>query len=348
MKTSDFEYSLPREFIAQDPVSPRDRCKLMVYDSGKDLILHRRFFEIGEFLNAGDVIVLNRSRVVPARIIFYLNGAAKEIFLLKKLSKCRYQAWVKPGRSFKDGAKLKIDRDLVCKTVDVLPDGSRILDFEYVGTEDLDKKLYKLGRAPLPPYINSSKSEFSDYQTVYAKEEGSRAAPTAGLHFTKRLLGQLGDSGVLIEEVLLHVGLGTFAPVVAENIHDHVMHFEEFEISRKTAEILNLAVKEKRRIVAVGTTSVRVLETSYDAKNGFLPKSGETNIFIYPGNYKWKVVDALITNFHLPKSTLIMLVASFLENKGIKNPVKKILSLYEVAKKNNYRFYSFGDAMLII
>lgn len=348
MKTSDFEYFLPREFIAQDPVFPRDHCKLMVYDSGNDLISHRRFFEIGEFLNSGDVIVLNRSKVVPARIIFDLNGAAKEIFMLKKLTKCCYQALVKPGRSFKPGAELRIDRDLLCRVSEVLTDGSRILDFEYVGVGNLDDKLYKLGRAPLPPYINASKSDFSDYQTVYAKEEGSKAAPTAGLHFTRQLLGQLSDSGVLIEEVLLHVGLGTFAPVVAENVSDHVMHFEEFEISRKTAEILNLAVEEKRRIVAVGTTSVRVLETSYDSKNGFSPKSGETNIFIYPGSYKWKVVNSLITNFHLPKSTLIMLVASFLENKGVKDPVEKILSLYEEAKKENYRFYSFGDAMLII
>lgn len=348
MKTSDFEYSLPREFIAQDPVFPRDHCKLMVYDSGSDRILHRRFFEVGEFFNAGDVIVLNRSKVVPARIILDMDGAAKEIFLLKKLTKCRYQVLVKPGRSFKDGAELKINHDLVCKVCEVLNDGSRILDFKYTGVGDLDKKLYGLGRVPLPPYINASKSEFSDYQTVYAKEEGSKAAPTAGLHFTRQLLGQLSDSGVLIEEVLLHVGLGTFAPVVAENIHDHVMHFEEFEISSKTAGVLNLAVKEKRRIVAVGTTSVRVLETSYNPKSGFLPGSGETNIFIYPGHYKWRVVDALITNFHLPKSTLIMLVASFLENKGIKNSAKKILSLYEEAKKNNYRFYSFGDAMLII
>lgn len=348
MKTSDFEYSLPQAFIAQDPVVPRDHCKLLIYDSRKDQVLHRRFFEIGEFLNSGDVLVLNRSKVIPARIIFYLNGVEKEIFLLKKLDDRSYEVLVKPGRSFKTEVKLKIDDELTCIVVGILPDGRRIFKFEYAGSGNLDKKLFKLGKMPLPPYIKTSKSDPSDYQTVYANEEGSRAAPTAGLHFTKELLERLRNSGVLIEEVLLHVGLGTFAPVTVENLSDHVMHFEEFEISRKTADILNMAVKEKRRIIAVGTTSVRVLETAYDFHKGFLPQSGETDIFIYPGNYKWKAVDALITNFHLPKSTLIMLVASFLENKCVNKPVEKILSLYEEAKKMNYRFYSFGDAMLII
>lgn len=350
MKTSDFDYYLPKSFIAQNPVSPRDSSKLLVYDSSKDRVYHRRFSDIGEYLNSGDALVLNRSKVIPARIIFEINGFKKEIFLLKKLSEDSYEVLVRPGRSFKHGSNVVIDKQLSAYVKKVFDDGRRILKFSMKNGVKcggmLDKKLFSLGRMPLPPYITDSNADFGRYQTVYAKEEGSKAAPTAGLHFTKKLLKFLNKKGIYTEEVILHVGLGTFAPVVAENIEDHVMHFEEFELSKNVAKRLNFAKKHGKKIIAVGTTSVRVLESCYH-KNGLESKIGETNIFIYPGKYKWKTVDALITNFHLPKSTLIMLVSSFLENKGIKNSVKKLLSLYEIAKKENYRFYSFGDAMFI-
>ncbi|MEK7085626.1 MAG: tRNA preQ1(34) S-adenosylmethionine ribosyltransferase-isomerase QueA [Patescibacteria group bacterium] len=359
MRTSDFDYHLPKSFIAQNPVSPRDSSKLLVYDSSSDRIYHRKFSDIGEFLKAGDVLVLNRSKVIPARIIFEINGFNKEIFLLKKLSKDSYEVLVRPGRSFKQGAKFFIDKQLSAEVKSVFDDGRRILKFSLKNHGHacghargglggmLDKKLFSLGRMPLPPYITDSSADFDRYQTVYAKEEGSKAAPTAGLHFTKRLLKSLKKEGIGIEEVILHVGLGTFAPVVTENVENHTMHFEEFELSKSVANHLNSANKHGGRIIAVGTTSVRVLESCCHPSVGLKPKIGETNIFIYPGKYKWKIVDALITNFHLPKSTLIMLASSFLENKGIKNPVKKLLSLYETAKKEKYRFYSFGDAMFI-
>ncbi len=350
MKTSDFDYYLPKSFIAQNPVSPRDSSKLLIYDSSRDRVYHRKFSDIGEFLKAGDALVLNRSKVIPARIIFEINGFEKEIFLLNKLSSDSYEVLVRPGRSFKQGMKFFIDQQLSAEVKRVFDDGRRILKFSMNNSPAcggvLDKKLFSLGRMPLPPYITDSNADFDRYQTVYAKEEGSKAAPTAGLHFTKKLLKSLKKEKIEIEEVILHVGLGTFAPVVTENVENHTMHFEEFELSENVAKHLNSAKKYGNRIIAVGTTSVRVLENCCH-KNGLEPKIGETNIFIYPGKYKWKIVDALITNFHLPKSTLIMLVSSFLENKGVKNPVKKLLSLYELAKKENYRFYSFGDAMFI-
>lgn len=348
MKTSDFDYHLPVEFIAQNPAFPRDHSKLMVYDCKHDRVFHRRFYEIGEYLGNGDVLVLNRSKVIPARIIFSFKGAEKEIFLLKKIADGRYQALVRPGRSFKPGDELSVDGELGCRVLEILEDGSRILQFRFSGAGSLDKKLHDLGRMPLPPYITSSSADFSDYQTVYAREEGSRAAPTAGLHFTNELLDALRNSGVQIEEVLLHVGLGTFAPVTSEALENHLMHFEEYEMPAGTAASLNKALREGRRVVAVGTTSVRVLESVFDGKSGFSPGIGETDIFIYPGAHEWKVVSSMITNFHLPKSTLIMLVASFLESRGVAEPVKKILSLYAMARENNYRFFSFGDAMLII
>jgi S-adenosylmethionine:tRNA ribosyltransferase-isomerase len=210
-----------------------------------------------------------------------------------------------------------------------------------------NRDIEEVGQVPLPPYINNNKVAFSRYQTVYSKEKGSVAAPTAGLHFTKRFIKKLKEEGICFEEVILHVGRGTFLPVKSEKICDHVMHSEYFELSHEVADRLNSAKKHNRRIIAVGTTSVRVLETSFKKDKGFIPQTAETDIFIYPGNYKWKAVDVLVTNFHLPKSTLIMLVASFLEHKGVKDPVKKILDLYELAKSKDYRFYSFGDAMLI-
>lgn len=340
MKTSDFDYDLPKKFIAQNPMIPRDRSKLLVYDSCHDKVFHKHFFEIGEFLRAGDVIVVNRSKVIPSRI----NFDGKEIFLLKKISECRYQVLVRPGKYFKKGCEFVLNDNVSVRVISVENDGTRIVEFKPF--ENLDEKLQKLGRAPFPPYITETDADFSQYQTVYAKELGSVAAPTAGLHFTHELLEKLRKSGIFVEELILHVGLGTFLPVTEENISDHIMHKEEFVFSVENARRLNSAKKEKRRIVGVGTTSVRVLENCFE--NEFVAKTGETDIFIYPGKHKWKAVDALVTNFHLPKSTLIMLVASFLEHKGAADPIEKILKLYEIAKSKNYRFYSFGDAMMII
>lgn len=343
MKTSDFDYNLPKEFIAQNPISPRDHSKLMVYDSSRNEVYHKRFFNVVEYLRAGDVLVVNRSRVIPARIRF--NG--KEVFLLKKLDDVHYCALVRPGKYFRVGREFNI-KNVFGKVTAIESDGTRIIEFKY--SENLDKNLEELGEAPFPPYITKTFADFNQYQTVYAREKGSVASPTAGLHFTEELLEKVKKSGVKVEELILHIGLGTFKPVEAENITDHVMHEEEFVFSKENADILNSAKKDGRRIIAVGTTSVRVLETCCEVINDkqvFVPKTGKTDIFIYPG-YKWKTVNVLITNFHLPKSTLLMLVASFLENKGVKNPVAKLLELYELAKQENYRFYSFGDAMLII
>lgn len=332
MKTALFDYELLKSFIAQNPASPRDNCRLMIYDTAKDQIFHRKFFEITEFLKTGDVLVLNRSKVIPARVKF--DG--KEIFLLKNLKNGKWQAMVRPGKFFKVGKEFFVE-DVNVKILDILPDGTRIIS--------TSKDLLKFGEAPLPPYINNTKADFAQYQTIYAREKGSLAAPTAGLHFTKRLFGKLARMGVEKTELILHVGRGTFLPVTAERIKDHKMHEEFYDIQKHTAGILNTARREHRRIIAVGTTSVRVLESTY--KNGFKSGCGFTDIFIYPGKHNWRTIDGLITNFHLPKSTLIMLVASFLEHKGIKDPVKKIKELYKVAMDEGYRFYSFGDAMFI-
>ncbi|MBI2634823.1 tRNA preQ1(34) S-adenosylmethionine ribosyltransferase-isomerase QueA [Candidatus Peregrinibacteria bacterium] len=340
MKTSDFDYALPRKFIAQNPAVPRDSSRLLVYDSGKNgQVSHKQFFQIKEFLNPGDVLVVNRSKVIPARILF----KKKEIFLLKKIADNCYQCLVKPGGKFGIGMQYEISGNLRCAVVDIENDGSRVIKFESDG--NVDDILEDIGITPLPPYITKSLADSGQYQTVYAREKGSVAAPTAGLHFTENLLKDLISIGVQIEEIVLHVGRGTFLPVSSENLQEHHMHEEEFEISNETADRLSSAVAEGRRIIAVGTTSVRVLESVYDKK--FTGVRGFTDIFIYPG-YKWKIVDGLVTNFHLPKSTLIMLVASFLEKKGASGGRDKILELYEIAKKENYRFFSFGDAMLII
>lgn len=339
MKLSDFDYSLPKSFIAQDPVDPRDSAKLLVFDTKTRMVEHRVFKDVLEYLTENDVLVVNRSKVIKARIKFGTD-LKMEIFLLKKISRNIYECLVKPGRKFKKGVFLKIKNGLECKITDVKEDGTRVIKF----FTDKDIELY--GEAPFPPYISASKSSLGDYQTVYAEEKGSVASPTAGLHFTKSLLEKIKQKGIDVEKVLLHVGLGTFLPVKVENIKDHQMHNEFFSFSRETADALNSAKSAGKGIVAVGTTSVRVLESCFKDEK-FRPTIGETDIFIYPG-YKWKTVDALITNFHLPKSTLIMLVASFLEHKGVEDGTKKILQLYEVAKNNNYRFYSFGDAMMII
>lgn len=338
MKTTDFDFELPDTFIAQNPAVPRDHSKLMIFDTSSGKIFHKHFYDLGEFLIDGDVLVLNRSKVIPARILFEHQGKEREIFVLKKLEGNLWHVLVRPGKIFKLGMKFQIEKECDLTVVEIKDDGSRVVETDF--------DLITLGQVPLPPYIKSSEADSSQYQTIYAKEKGSVAAPTAGLHFTPELLDGLHKKGVDVEELVLHVGRGTFLPVGSEFLADHIMHSEEFMMPADTAKKLNEALNEHRRIIAVGTTSVRVLESSF--KGSFKAGYGDTNIFIYPGNYQWKVVDALITNFHLPKSTLIMLVASFLENKGVKRPVDKILELYEIAKANNYRFYSFGDAMMIL
>ena len=339
MKTSDFDFLLPEKYIATSPAVPRDNCKLLVFDTTSGAIFHKKFFEIGEFLSMNDVLVLNRSRVIPARFLF----DKKEVFLLKKLASDLYQVLVRPGKFFKLGVKFKIDKYFFGEVQSVLEDGTRVISFS---GSNVEEKIKSFGKIPLPPYIKADLKNPEDYQTIYAKEEGSVAAPTAGLHFTEKLFEELRNKGVQFEEVILHVGRGTFLPVNVEKLEDHLMHAEVFEMPEDTAFRLNRAFDDKKRIIAVGTTSVRVLESNFSDQ--FRPSSAETDIFIYPGKYKWKVVDGLITNFHLPKSTLVMLVASFLEHKGVENPVDKVLELYEIAKENNYRFYSFGDAMLLI
>jgi len=356
-RTSDFDYVLPKKFIAQNPVNPRDTSKLLVYDTANDKIYHKHFYDLPEFLRSGDTLVVNRSKVIPARILFGGNFGKpqKEIFLLKEESEDIFNVLVRPGRLFLEGKIFNIAPDLQGEVLEILEDGTRNIKFwnpmsgDGFSTEVSDKTVHELlekyGRAPLPPYVKESTADFERYQTVYAKEKGSVAAPTAGLHFTPQLISKIRGMGIDMQEVLLHVGRGTFLPVSADKLTEHKMHSEFYVFSKENADVLNKAKNDHRRVIAVGTTSVRVLESVYD--NGFEAKSGETDIFIYPGKHDWKVIDGLVTNFHLPKSTLIMLVASFLEHKGVKDPVDKILYLYEVAKDNDYRFFSFGDAMFI-
>ncbi len=346
MKTSEFDYQLPKSFIAQNPVTPRDSSRLLVYDTATDKVYHKRFFEVKEFLKKGDVMVVNKSRVVPARIIF----GGGEIFLLKKLDESHYEALMKPGKRFQFGGQFDINEDLSFIVKEVLDDGRRVLEFfSFKDHFAIEKELERLGTTPLPPYITESSAGADRYQTVYAEDKGSVAAPTAGLHFTEGLLSEISGMGVDIVKVILHVGQGTFQPVKSEKIEDHKMHSEIFEMNEGTAAVLNKARMEGRRIVAVGTTSVRVLESCFVGGEmaGFKAKTGETDIFIYPG-YKWKAVDAMITNFHLPKSSLLMLVAAFLEGKGVEKPVEKLKELYDVAKDEGYRFFSFGDAMMVV
>ncbi len=344
MKTLDFDFELPKSHIAQSPVSPRDNSRLFAYDTAADKISHKRFFDIEQYLNADDLLVVNKSKVFPARIVF----DNKEVFLLKNLGGAGFNVLVRPGRFFKLGRVFDLPGGLKAEVIAIREDGTRDLRFNIDDEIDLRDALENIGSIPLPPYIADDQKYYDDYQTVFADEsvKKSVAAPTAGLHFTDALIDRLKFKGVLFEKVTLHVGRGTFLPVTTDDLADHIMHDEEFEICEDVVEKLNNTKSGKGRIVAVGTTSVRVLESScVDGK--FLPAKSSTDIFIYPGKYDWKAVDALITNFHLPKSTLIMLVASFLEHKGVMDPVAKVLELYEQAKQNQYRFYSFGDAMFI-
>ncbi|MBT3865131.1 tRNA preQ1(34) S-adenosylmethionine ribosyltransferase-isomerase QueA [Candidatus Peregrinibacteria bacterium] len=345
MKLSDFDYDLPKSYIAQSPVVPRDSSQMLVYDSSEDVVEHRAFRDVLDYLNSGDVLVVNRSKVIPARILFSIEGKDVEIFRAKKVGDSVHECLVKPGKIFQEGFEFEVSNGLMGKVVAINPDGTRNIEFSKSGG-DVNEALDDAGEAPFPPYITERTASFDQYQTVYSREKGSTAAPTAGLHFTEELLRKVKEKGLDVETVLLHVGLGTFQPVKVEHLQDHQMHSEGFEFTEELAAKLNKAKSEGRRIIAVGTTTVRVLESCF-VDGRFVSKNGETDIFIYPG-YKWNAVDSLITNFHLPKSTLIMLVASFLEHKGSSDGVSKIMELYETAKENNYRFYSFGDAMFIL
>ena len=339
LKKSDFWYDLPEELIAQTPAEPRDSSRLLVYHRDTKSIEHRIFRDITDYLKAGDVLVVNRTRVLPARLYAHTeHGGAVEVLLLKRIDLDDWEVLVRPGRKCRVGAKLTVNDELSLQVTGITDSGERIVRFFYRGTfEDV---LSRAGTMPLPPYIHEKLSDPDRYQTVYSRENGSAAAPTAGLHFTPELLERIRAMGVEIAEVLLHVGLGTFRPVKEENVLDHKMHSEYYEVSEEAAEIVNRAKREGRRIVCVGTTSVRTVETVAD-ENGFLrPCKGNTEIFIYPP-YRFKCVDALITNFHLPESTLLMLVSALCSRE-------EVLRIYGVAVEGRYRFFSFGDAMLIV
>ncbi len=339
MKTSDFDYYLPEELIAQTPVEPRDSSRLLVYNRAEDKVYHKRFYDIKEFLKPGDLLVRNNTRVLPARMFGYTkNGGKVEVLLLKRVNLTEWEVLVKPGKKAKPGAELILSEELSLTVLETIEEaGSRRVKFNFDGIfEDI---ISRIGEMPLPPYITAKLQNKERYQTVYAKVDGSAAAPTAGLHFTDNLLSEIKEMGVEIADVLLHVGLGTFRPVKSDDILEHHMHSEYYEIDEVAAEKINRAKREGRRVIAVGTTSVRTLESAAD-ENGFVKTvKANTEIFIYPP-YKFKCVDALITNFHLPKSTLIMLVSSLASRE-------KVLELYETAVKERYRFFSFGDSMFI-
>lgn len=338
IRRSDFYYELPEELIAQTPIEPRDASRMLVYDKKDGLIHDRHFYDIENYLNCGDVVVVNNTRVIPARLIGRKpTGAVCEVLLLKRLDYTTWEAIVKPGKRLGVGTEIIFSDKLRCTVVDRLPDGGRHVKFEFDGVfEDI---LNNLGEVPLPPYIRAKLSNAERYQTVYSKIEGSAAAPTAGLHFTPEIMDRLAKKGVIFTSVLLHVGLSTFRPVKEDDVTNHKMHYEYYCVSKEAAEVINKARKEGRRVIAVGTTVVRVLESVAD-KNGYLREcDGETDIFIYPP-YTPKAVDCLLTNFHLPESTLIMLVSAFIGRD-------KTLELYNHAVKERYRFFSFGDCMLL-
>lgn len=342
MRIEDFDYELPPGRIAQQPVEPRDASRLLVLHREGGFLEHRRFSDLPCYLHPGDVLVVNETKVIPARLRGYRagTGAKIEVLLLTRREEDTWETLVRPGRRVPVGAELIFGRgELQARVKGVTPAGGRIIEFYYQDGpwEDL---LARLGEMPLPPYIKEKPADPGRYQTVYARQEGSAAAPTAGLHFTPRLLKELKEQGVEITSVLLHVGLGTFRPVKAENIQEHEMHAEYYAVTPAAAATINAARARGRRVVAVGTTVVRTLETVAAADGVIHAGSGWTDIFIYPG-YRFKAIDCLITNFHLPRSTLLMLVSAFAGRE-------KILQAYQVAVREGYRFYSFGDAMLIL
>ncbi len=340
LRTSDFDYHLPEELIAQTPAEPRDSSRLLVYHGEGDRVEHSHFYDLPNFLEKGDLLVINNTRVIPARLFGHIDGkeTAFEILLLKRLDYTRWEALMRPARKARTGSVIKISDELSAVVESVGEYGERVVKFLFDGVfEDI---LDRVGNMPLPPYIREKLGDKERYQTVYSKVDGSAAAPTAGLHFTPALMEKVREKGAEFCEVLLHIGLGTFRPVKTENALEHDMHTEYYELSAEAADKINAAKREGRRVIAVGTTSVRVLETVAD-ENGFVrPQKGDTKIFIYPP-YKFRCVDALITNFHLPESTLIMLVSALLGRE-------KTLELYNLAVKERYRFFSFGDSCFFV
>ncbi|WP_302221630.1 tRNA preQ1(34) S-adenosylmethionine ribosyltransferase-isomerase QueA [uncultured Acidaminococcus sp.] len=337
MDVTDFDYDLPKELIAQTPVEPRDSSRLLVMDKNTGELEHRHFYNLPEYLKPGDLLVFNDTRVIPARLHgFKTTGAHVEVFLLTRKNATDWEVLVKPGKKLQKGAQIRFSDELSCEILETTDFGGRIARFHYDGI--FEEILDRLGETPLPPYIHEKLKDKERYQTVYNRERGSAAAPTAGLHFTKELLKKIRDMGVEEVFVTLHVGLGTFRPVNESRVEDHKMHKEFYTVSQEAADAINKAKREGRRIVAVGTTSVRTLESA--GASGEMKAGGNwTNIFIYPG-YQFKFVDALVTNFHLPQSTLVMLVSALSSRE-------KILHAYQVAVENRYRFFSFGDAMFI-
>ncbi len=339
MRKSDFNFDLPERLIAQTPLLKRDESKLLVMDKNTGEVSHKKFRDLLGYLRAGDVLVLNNSRVIPARLIGEKKdtGGAIELVLLRDLGSNTWECLTKPGKKAKVGAKFVFGDVLEAEVVEVVDGGNRHIKFTYDGVflEILDK----LGSMPLPHYIKEKLDDKERYQTVYSKENGSAAAPTAGLHFTEELLKEVEDMGVKIAYVTLHVGLGTFRPVKADNILEHEMHSEFFVLDKECADVVNYAKANGGRVFSVGTTSTRTLESVANEDGMLEPKSGFTNIFIYP-SYKFKLVDCQLTNFHLPESTLIMLISAFSSRE-------KILNAYNIAIENEYRFFSFGDSMLI-
>ena len=341
MKTSDFYYDLPEELIAQDPLEDRTASRLLVLDRKTGAVKHKIFSDVIDYLNKGDCLVINNTRVIPARLIGEKEGTGGkvEVLLLKRRANDVWETLVKPGKKLKPGAKITFgDGRLRAEVLEVVEEGNRLVKFCYEGI--FEEILDSLGEMPLPPYITHKLEDKEMYQTVYAKFDGSAAAPTAGLHFTKELLNKIEEKGIKISSITLHVGLGTFRPVKVDDVNNHHMHTEWYEVNAEAAEIINETKRNGGRVICVGTTSCRTIESVADDNGYMKAKTGETDIFIYPG-YKFKVMDGLITNFHLPESTLVMLVSAFAGKENV-------LSAYETAVKEKYRFFSFGDAMILI
>lgn len=340
MNTSDFYYDLPEELIAQTPAEPRDSSRLLVYHRQNGAIEHKIFRDIIDFLNPGDALVVNDTRVIPARLYGKKQDTGREVefLLLNQLSKDTWEIIMRPGKKLRIGDRVEFAEDLQAEILEKKEDGVTRVKFYFEGL--FEPLLERYGNMPLPPYITQRLEDRQRYQTVYAKENGSAAAPTAGLHFTPELMEKIRQKGIDIIPVLLHVGLGTFRPVKVENVENHKMHSEYYSISADSARRINETRKKGGRVIAVGTTSVRTLESVADEEGNIREQSGNTEIFIYPG-YRFKCVDALITNFHLPESTLLMLISAFMG----KEPA---LDLYRLAVQEKYRFFSFGDAMLIL
>lgn len=341
MKTSDFFYDLPEELIAQDPLEDRTASRLLVLDRKTGAVKHKIFSDVIDYLNKGDCLVINNTRVIPARLIGEKEGTGGkvEVLLLKRRANDVWETLVKPGKKLKPGAKITFgDGRLRAEVLEVVEEGNRLVIFHYEGI--FEEILDSLGEMPLPPYITHKLEDKEMYQTVYAKFDGSAAAPTAGLHFTKELLNKIEEKGIKIASITLHVGLGTFRPVKVDDVNNHHMHTEWYEVNAEAADIINETKRNGGRVICVGTTSCRTIESVADEKGYMKAKTGETDIFIYPG-YKFKVMDGLITNFHLPESTLVMLVSAFAGKENV-------LAAYETAVKERYRFFSFGDAMILI